>query len=387
MRNKLTSLFFASILLTPAALNAANYFVDATLGNNGNSGLAGSPKKTIQAAINVASAAGGDTINVAAGKYLEAITVDRPVTLLGAQKNVDARTRSVPAAQESTIQATGSATSVTMSANNIVFNGFTVNGDTVTVGADDIGIEMFGANSGNQMLNNIVTNNTIGAYPAGNGTVVSFNKFLNNNLPGGASGNGIYTDFSLKNALISSNSFINNPNAGVIVTAAGGSAGDYNFNLTVRNNTITNCGVGVLFAFTTNGVIDSNQMTNCSEGVQLRGANTEITISNNTITDSTLWPMICQTRTGPGEPNTDSHDLTITGNIISQNAAVFQTLPSFTTTRALIDTRNIEGYLVISKNLITLTGTLPAVAPRVPTIHRGRFNVDRPAVSVVGPGP
>src|SRR5688572_10768607 len=47
---------------------------------------------TIQAAVNAAAAL--DTIAVAAGTYVERVTVNKTLTLAGAQFGVDARTRS-----------------------------------------------------------------------------------------------------------------------------------------------------------------------------------------------------------------------------------------------------------------------------------------------------
>ena len=77
----------------PAAAATTWYVNDAT-GNDANSCTApGMACKTIQAAINKASA--NDTINVAAGTYLELapgpLTVNKTLTLLGAQSGVDAR--------------------------------------------------------------------------------------------------------------------------------------------------------------------------------------------------------------------------------------------------------------------------------------------------------
>src|SRR4051794_6783145 len=52
----------------------------------------------------IGEAVAGDIISVAAGTYDEAVVVDKRVSLVGAQAGVDARTRSVPASQESIVQ-------------------------------------------------------------------------------------------------------------------------------------------------------------------------------------------------------------------------------------------------------------------------------------------
>src|SRR5438093_64223 len=76
---------------------ATDWYVD-TLGSDANSCTAPGPLsacQTIQAAINKASP--NDTIHVAAGLYPEAapgpLTVNKTLTLLGAQAEVDARGR------------------------------------------------------------------------------------------------------------------------------------------------------------------------------------------------------------------------------------------------------------------------------------------------------
>ena len=174
----------------------------------------------------------------------------------------------------------------------------------------------------------------------------------------------MYTDFGLNNALISSNTITNQSNGGVLIT--GVLPNNTNSNLTVQNNDISSTGVAVLLAFTGNSTVDGNSMSNCLEGVQLRGADTNVGVSNNTVTDSTLWPIVCFTRSDVG---VDNSNVSITGNIVNQNVGLFQTLPAPFTTRAEIDVRNVLGGVTISQNYVNLTGTLPAAAPRVPGIE------------------
>ncbi len=60
----------------------STYYVDALNGNDANSGLTPSQaKKTIQAAIN--SANNGDTIRIANGTYIEALIINKSLTLIG----------------------------------------------------------------------------------------------------------------------------------------------------------------------------------------------------------------------------------------------------------------------------------------------------------------
>ena len=76
---------------------------------------------TIQAAVNDA---GCTTINVAAGTYTENVTIPRALILNGAKVGVDARTRS---GSESIIDGSGAA-NITITADNVTIDGFTLNG-------------------------------------------------------------------------------------------------------------------------------------------------------------------------------------------------------------------------------------------------------------------
>lgn len=68
---RVTTLLLA---ILPGAAFATTYYVNGLIGSDSNSGRSsGSPKKTIQAAIDAAS--GGDMINVEAGTY-------SPITIL-----------------------------------------------------------------------------------------------------------------------------------------------------------------------------------------------------------------------------------------------------------------------------------------------------------------
>lgn len=72
----ITFLFTAS-----TGMAQTNYYVSPS-GNDGNSGLSGFPKKTIQAAVNTAIS--GDIINVAAGTYDEDVIIIKSLSLRGA---------------------------------------------------------------------------------------------------------------------------------------------------------------------------------------------------------------------------------------------------------------------------------------------------------------
>src|SRR6185437_2026048 len=84
---------------------------------------------TISAAM--AAANNGDTIQVAAGTYSETVTVDKSVTIEGAQSGVDARIRS---GAESIVTGAGNGgnTPFVIGADDVTIDGFTVQDETNT---------------------------------------------------------------------------------------------------------------------------------------------------------------------------------------------------------------------------------------------------------------
>src|SRR5437016_2583040 len=79
---------------------------------------------TIQAAVN--AAVNGDTITVDPGIYNELVTVNKSVTLLGAQVGVDARNpaRTGLPATESVVDGNNGSTAFDVTASNVTIDGF-----------------------------------------------------------------------------------------------------------------------------------------------------------------------------------------------------------------------------------------------------------------------
>lgn len=259
----------------------------------------------------VDAAAAGDTVKVCPGTFVENVTVDKSITLLGARAGVDGRNR-IGSTTESTVDPedpddpTASAPATfDITADNVTLDGFLLVGNE-----NSPAIFTSATGSGYQVLNNRVTANALGLYLNASGataTVVQRNNFSANNENLGvapAAGNGIYSDQGLKNAFIQANRFRNNINAAVIVaagpadgvTASGNNSGadgvffaayiGSNYRIT-NNVVIASSGSGIFFgAFSgpLSGVtIQQNTVLQSSfSGIRISSAVSAVTVVANT---------------------------------------------------------------------------------------------------------
>lgn len=208
---------------------------------------------TISSAIAAASA--GDTIQVCPGTYNESVTINMTLTLKGAKAGVDARTRAITG--ESIIN--NSCSPVQIFADNVVLDGFTVQGSTDLDPCTIAGIYTnpggFSYHGGYQILNNIVQNNIIGIEMDNDGTLaakVARNLIQNNNNAGPDGGTGIDSNFGALNIIVDNNKFFGNTNS-AIGNFGGGS------NLTFSNNEFdTNARAMGLFNVTSSSISGNN---------------------------------------------------------------------------------------------------------------------------------
>src|SRR5262249_24086587 len=153
----------------------------------------------------VAAAQPGDTVNVADGTYPELVVIDKTLTLQGNQFGADARGGRPGAAESIVANGTGE---FQVTARNVVLEGFTPQGGNIDPIANPAslgaGIWTIPAALGVQIVNDIVQNNIAGIY-LNNGAdfpaKVQLSLIQNNNLPGQNSGNGIFSDQGLVNAV------------------------------------------------------------------------------------------------------------------------------------------------------------------------------------------
>ncbi|MFC7441613.1 right-handed parallel beta-helix repeat-containing protein [Laceyella putida] len=231
-----------------------------------------------------------DTIRVAPGLYTNAselgpIIITKMVQLLGAQAGVDARTRSGDPSQESVIEIVDPNGSVQINQNHVVFDGFTVRNNTV-----GFGVTTSNAFSGYWIFNNIIRNNEGGLYFNNDTTVnntisqAKFNFFDANNGPGGAGGNGIYTDLGSINVFIESNRFTGHDPAASINFAAPASLSQRNIIIS-NNEMITDNSIAL--TNTTNVKITGNRMTNTQgSAIFIAGGNNLTEIERNVLHNS-----------------------------------------------------------------------------------------------------
>ena len=117
---------------------------------------------TIQSAIDAASS--GATVTVDAGTYAGPITINKTLTLQGANAGVDARGTRGP---ESVVTTT--TTGITVTANDVTIDGVDVVGDKANVGgAQYAGIILGPSIHGSHIVNDIVADNISGLYLSNN---------------------------------------------------------------------------------------------------------------------------------------------------------------------------------------------------------------------------
>src|SRR5438045_1609600 len=127
---------------------------------------------TIQAAVDAARP--NDVVTVEPGQYAELVTINKPLTLLGARAGVDARSNLRVAATESIITGildpAGSGKTISciyVNASGVTIDGLVVQGNTSN-GPLGAGIVIAPNKSGATLLDNILQNNVAGIYLANN---------------------------------------------------------------------------------------------------------------------------------------------------------------------------------------------------------------------------
>jgi hypothetical protein len=238
-------------------------------GSDSNSGMESSPFLTIQHAIDAAH--DGDTINVAAGLYNEVVTVNKSLTLNGAQAGVDTRRGNV-AVTSIILAQTGSTSAISIAANDVTIDGFTIQG------AGTAGLQTWGINAaaGTSTYGVHITNNTF------------------QNLYEGLHVQGPDTNVA-GNMTVDKNMFIDEHPSDPFAQAAGiWMAAAPSYLITIKNNSFSGHDAGdggdyaaINIDFSTDLVIEDN--TSFNDGSFLVLVNcTNVTVSGNTSGNSNL---------------------------------------------------------------------------------------------------
>lgn len=340
---------------------------------------------TINAAIH-AAASTGDSIKVGPGTFPELVEVNKSVSLLGNQMGVDARSGR-PLATEAIIDGRSLGGAVSVQANNVTVDGFTIQGDSSFVtglGAGITTVEATTAITGLHVLNNIVQNVPVGISPSGNLAVIQ-NNLVQNAIPGSDDGSivgnaGLDTDRGLTNALIDSNTFVNNSDYSIHITVA--ISNPLNTGNIVSNNVMDS---ELDLSGNVNAKVTANKITNSSTGgITLGGSDKDVTISNNEV----LLGAVAGISDGFGAfrvknygniPNTN---ITVTNNIFLGGALGYGVhVDVFATTGTLTLTSNqIAG----SRDAILNEDS--ALAIDASGVYWGTSNESTVAASVEGAG-
>ncbi|HMJ66250.1 MAG TPA: right-handed parallel beta-helix repeat-containing protein, partial [Candidatus Binatia bacterium] len=259
----------------------------------------------IQNGVDVVAA--GGLVDVAAGTYAENISVAKGLTLQGARHGVDARTRNTSSG-ESIIEG-----QVTLSAPNTTLDGFTVKDST-----GGAGIVANNA-AGDRIINNYITANVFGLSLASDGAsqiLVQHNFFDSNTRAGSASGNGIYTDFTVSKVLVDANRFQGQPEGSVTFL---GTATSTISDIDIRNNTISGDGP-ISIGNIANVTVTRNSISgNSGHAIWVGGGATTVSITENLVQNN-AGAGLKFARPGSSGIAAGSSGFTVTGNAFSGNA-------------------------------------------------------------------
>lgn len=248
------------------------------------------PFGTIQLGID--AVVPGGTIYVAAGTYTERVTINKSLSLLGAQVGINptpSGARTTPAA-ESIITEAGLATpnpdvliEIPSGVVNVIVDGFTLNGDQFNTTADTSVLRIWGNSI--TVQNNIIDGMYSVIYKGGNTLLIDKNRITANKTgvvvqPSPASGVTVS-----RNTLITGMTLQSDPTAVNYSNCT---------NCSLSNNTAVGWIVGTGGrAFTgsavTNLTVDGNVFTNNNDGISIFGASTFIDITNNILDTNTRY--------------------------------------------------------------------------------------------------
>src|SRR5262245_50715359 len=273
----------------PAALAAATVFVRTDGSDTLCNGTADAPAMsapacgfaTIQKGVIDVDA--GGTVNVRAGTYTEHVIINKALTLRGANTGVDARTPT-PRGAESIVSGGGADAAFAINTSHVVIDGFQVQAGQGGLGA---GI-WTSVVSDVQILNNVITDNTIEVFVHGCPCTIRHNRFDANNRNGPAGHKAIYTE-ATSGLVIDENEFKNHTIDVPIVFGTATAPAPSHFNLSFTNNSIhNNARFGVYVLGTSGATFSGNTFTANSStsptygDITFDGSDSNIDVVSNT---------------------------------------------------------------------------------------------------------
>ena len=263
------------VIAPPGTVLAATLNVDATLGTVNPGDPCPTPPssavyRTIQKAVNCASA--GDTIQVAAGMYVENVSVTKSLTLRGANAGLDAR---LARGAESVVDGNLANAAFAIGAANTTIDGF-----KIQKGRNGLNAGVWIGASNAHILNNIIIDNAIGLSATGAvSAAIQRNRFDANNRVGtSAGGTGLYTDVST-NLDVTSNVFVNHT-ANVAVNFAAASASAHT-GLNFFANYVAGNRIGVNAMGLSGGTLHYNEFAGNTTALIFNGASTGAIVKQN----------------------------------------------------------------------------------------------------------
>ncbi len=280
---------------------------------------------TIQGAINASIP--GSTILVCAGAYNEAVSVDKELTIKGAQSGVDATTRS--AASESVVN---SGTSNGFTVQSFGSGSATIDGFTINHSGSSAGIGSF-VGTGNLFANNIISGETYAINGPMQQATIHHNLMQDSGI-GVEANSAPHTD----GVTVVGNRFSAISNYS-IHDISGGPAP--HTGLLIKNNTDVG-GTGNNFAVLDNTdgaqVTGNTVVNNGASAIFFGGSNDNTLVKGNTISGATS--ALSLTTLFHSEPN---DHLTVTGNILNANARALRATAGAITSSAEVHGNSIAG--------------------------------------------
>ena len=278
---------------------------------------ANSPYATIQAAIDDAITINGDIITVGSGTYNESINITKSVNLRGVQADNCAVNRT---GAESIISCPNG---IGVNASNVTINGFTIQNQDGANAALAPGygfaVYMVPPNTGTQLLNNIIRNNTLGTGLSNAGATpaqakISCNWYDANNTPGPIFREAVYADDDIsggtvKNVLIDNNKFSNHVE-GVGIDFEMSTAATAATGITMTNNVFDGNLRAVTFYNVASSTFSNNEIKNSTFGVasadlRIFGGANNLIVSNNSFDGSNALAPHAIRMTSVVGPNTN----------------------------------------------------------------------------------